>query len=83
MIYKKLEPLVLVPELDMSSLKLRQYQSVMLHYEEKLTKNIRPTDVLQIPYFLKIDIRKFDIFRWGRYLKNFKFYVLNVREDII
>ena len=24
------------------------------------------------------DIRKFDIFRWGHYLKNFKFYVLNV-----
>ena len=36
-----------------------------------------------------MDIRKFDIFRWGHYLKNFKFYVLNVppifwkRGDII
>ena len=26
-----------------------------------------------------MDIRKFDIFRWGHYLKNFKFYALNVR----
>ena len=30
------------------------------------------------PWIKSADIRKFDIFRWGHYLKNFKFYVLNV-----
>ena len=41
------------------------------------------------PWIKSADIRKFDIFRWGHYLKNFKFYVLNVppilwkRGDII
>ena len=30
------------------------------------------------PSIKSADIRKFDIFRWGHYLKNFKFYVLNV-----
>ena len=30
------------------------------------------------PEIKSANIRKFDIFRWGHYLKNFKFYVLNV-----
>ena len=49
--------------------KIINAQSVSFHKFKTCLSNI---------YRMSADIRKFDIFRWGHYLKNFKSYVLNV-----